>query len=76
MRSWTSQAAARPLSFTRQESRARRRLENVLRYVLFANISALPHEAGLLAPRTYVREAMNIGSLTKLRNVTDSNLKQ
>ena len=39
------------------------------RYTLLTDIGALAHEAGLVAPRTYVHEAMNIGGVMMYRNV-------
>ena len=36
-------------------------LKIMLRYTQLTNIGSLPHEAGLVAPRTYVHEAMNLG---------------
>lgn len=34
----------------------------IRKYALFTNIGSSAHEVGLVAPRTYVQEAMNIGS--------------
>ena len=45
------------------------------RYTLMTNISALAHEAGLVAPRTYFRGQMNTGSLIETCNITDYNVK-
>lgn len=44
--------------------------------MLITDIVSSAHEACLVAPQTYVHKAMNIGSLMKPCNVTDSNLKQ
>lgn len=38
------------------------------RYKLFTNTGSLVHEAGLVAPRTYVGEAMNMGGVRKSYN--------
>lgn len=48
------------------------------RFTLFMNISFLLHDAKLFAPRTSVRETVNIGSVMRFRNnpCSDNNKKR
>ena len=49
-------------------------LKVMRRYALLRNVGLLPCKAYFVAPRTYVLEVMNIGSMMKPCNVIDINL--
>ena len=48
--------------------------KSLRRYALFTNIGSSAHEASLLAPRTHVHEAMNIGGIMNYANLINLSL--